>query len=50
MVNFYGDGFAARQSGLASEWSDSDRESMGKLLDGRINYLVMGAQVTQTLL
>ncbi|HHQ4684824.1 MULTISPECIES: substrate-binding periplasmic protein [Aeromonas] len=46
---FYGDGFAARQAGLTLEWSDSDEESMGKLLDGRIHYLVMDEQVAQTL-
>ena len=46
---FYGDGFAARQAGLTLEWSDSDEESMGKLLDGRVHYLVMDEQVAQTL-
>ncbi|HEH9400424.1 TPA: transporter substrate-binding domain-containing protein [Aeromonas sobria] len=46
---FYGDGFAARQAGLTLEWSDSDEQSMGKLLAGRINYLVMDEQVAQTL-
>ena len=45
---FYGDGFAARQAGLTLEWSDSDEQSMGKLLDGRIHYLVMDEQVAQT--
>ncbi|WP_439832503.1 substrate-binding periplasmic protein [Aeromonas veronii] len=46
---FYGEGFAARQSDLALEWSDSDEESMEKLLTGRIRYLVMDEQVAQTL-
>jgi len=46
---FYGDGFAARQNGLTLVWSDSDEESMGKLLDGRIHYLVMDELVAQAL-
>ncbi len=46
---FYGEGFAARQSELSLEWSDSDEESMEKLLTGRIRYLVMDEQVAQVL-
>ena len=46
---FYGDGFAARQSELALEWSDSDQESLEKLVAGRIRYLVMDEQVAKAL-
>lgn len=46
---FYGDGFAARQSELALEWSDSDQESLEKLVSGRIRYLVMDEQVAKAL-
>jgi len=47
---FYGDGFASRQSELTLEWSDSDEESMAKLIAGRIRYLVMDEQVASALL
>ncbi|MCF3098276.1 substrate-binding periplasmic protein [Aeromonas australiensis] len=46
---FYGDGFTARQAALALEWSDSDEESMEKLMTGRIHYLVMDEQVARAL-
>lgn len=47
---FYGDGFAARQSELALEWSDSDEENLEKLISGRIRYVMMDEQVAQALL